>query len=968
MTKSSWFLSVAGCGVAIFLSHGAPRVLAQGGGTFPGEEDIRGLQNQGNGFCHSSLLLDVDGDGVQDYVFGEVFDDGEFNSVLNAGAVLVIQGQPDGNPGTRQTLAEIWNPDETSVGSFNSGFGLTLAGFQAEGQPSLLLVGAPFADHPSTGAVDVGAVYLFQGPGLTHIATRYGDAPFDRFGAAAAEIGDLTGDQVPEFAVGSPRHDAVWQNSGRITVLNGQPQSGSLPTLFTVDGEAPGDLLGSSVIGHGRFSPSSNGMDIACGAPGVSGLGEVWLVDTASRTIAQKLTGTVPGRFGTTILFASDHNSDGNDELLVGDPTSGRVSLHSTMSGSTPLWVLTGNGAASAQLGASLSLMSDLTGDGLPEFAVGAPSFSTAEAAGRGAVGVFAPAIGSSSPALLWGKLGSAPGDSFGSSLSSGPIADDQDGTLEGLVVCAPIADGRNIVDSGVATAFGFTSGGSASLPDRIDRFFGTYSGVSSFGPSVTFRRRRNVVDDWVVSSRRPDQPGPRPGAPQEPTGRVFILSGSRQTPGKVLRTFDGRAPGDGFGSDIVTMPAEPFNGNDRYLVVGASRAEFQGVRSGVIQIFDISTGEMTFEFAPSDRQEGDDFGATLARLGTIFGLSQGGQTTNEQIAIGAPGASEGSARDVGKVYVYTVTDEGTLDLSSEKILVNDDPQRKAGDRYGAALAGPLDQAYPESQDMRTHAALIVGAPYADRTIGGDTFVDAGRVFVYGLNRIRSNFQNALVIDNSSFDEGDPSGDLFGFSVAGAWDLNPGGGLEFVVGSPLAECGQRQSVGRVTVYTYVHSFPAGSFLVGICALPQAVSCPRAAEGALFGWSLHQYRTPDDIASGFMIGAPGMTSSITGARVGRVFLFDNVPADPPCLLWELLPRPDELSPELGNDPLFGSSLAWSANRNALPGEDLLLEGRILIGAPFQDFVDAAGHRSNRPRTLQDLGKVYMLPLALGRPRE
>ncbi len=771
---------------------------ARGQDTFPGEEDIRSIANHGNGFCHSVSFLDLDEDGVPDLVFGEVFDDGEFNSSPNSGAVLIVSGILPDNV-RRSVLTEVWNPDEGSSTSFNSGFGKALACSNLLTGTPVLMVGAPSTDHPRSGAKNVGAVYLFSGRNLNHIATAYGEFEHDRLGTAVANGGDIDGDGFPDFIAGAPGHDGAGLNTGRVYFLRFNPITESLTSVNIQEGEA-GEFLGKSLAGEGRYLPESTGFDVAAG--GRSDRVRVFSpVPGASTQIIDRPQGK---GFGAALLFSGDHNDDGFSELLVSDPVAGSVSLHTFSQGSASLWVLTGASTGESRFGSSLTLVDDLTGDGIPELAVGAPDYSGGGKAHRGAVTLFEANRKGTPPRLLWSKVGAAAGDRMGSAIEGGTVLDRSSRVRQGLLVASPVASGGGVIGSGTAFLYSLRNDGDRVDSDRIGTLHGTYSGVSTFGQSVAFRRQANTADDWLITSRTADVPGVGSEAFGEPLGQIALLSGSSTPAGKVLRIFRGKEPGEGFGTAATSISSPPFNGNDHYLVVGASRASRDGVRSGVIRIFNLETGEMTFEHAPEGAENGDEYGHSVARLGSIFGLRQAGISRPEQIAIGAPGARIEGARDVGKVYIYTMKPDGTLDLETRKVLANSDPQRKAGDRFGSSLAGPMSLALPEMPDPRIHAGLIVGAPYADLTIGNNTYVDAGRIFIYGTSRNFSRLQRPIILDNLSF-PGDPTGDLFGYSVSGAWDLASSGGLELVVGSPLAECGSRQNVGRVTVYTYLHA-------------------------------------------------------------------------------------------------------------------------------------------------------------------
>jgi hypothetical protein len=943
--------------LAALLSMLIPAGAVRSQPPFPGYENIRGVVDHGNGFCFSTALLDVDGDGVDEILFGEVFDDGRENLVPNSGAVLVLSGRKTGTPQERSVLHELWNPDTLLGGAGDAAFGLALAVATTSSGTPLVAVGAPFADQPETLLRDTGGVYVFAGPDLVLVGTAYGEAAGDRLGSAIVFGPDLDGDGTPELLVGAPRSDEGGPTTGSVIIFRVLP-GGLLPVTIVRGSVAGGELGSSLAFATPSFRPGGLS-DFLAGAPGA---GSVAVIDASTGSVVATLTG--PGRFGETILLAGDHDGDGASELVVSSPDRGRLSLHRWDSGSNPAWVVGRPGLSEWRLGASMALVEDLTGDGLDEIAIGAPDLSRRGLGRRGGFGILSPRADLGPPSLLLGSRGSTAGGRLGFALASGEVLDAQGRRGVGLVACAPVAEGRGIERSGRALVIDLEplrSSGGAIVLESLE---GTYSGTATHGETVAFRRRIGVPDDWIIAASSSDSPGV-PGTALGPfTGVVYVRSGSNP-PGRLLQVFNGASPDERFGAAIAPVAGPPFDGSDRYLVVGVPEGLFKGRRTGLVRIYDLDSGELTDEFAPEDADVDGEFGGALARLGQVFGARQKDMFDNDQIAIGAPGAREDLALEIGRVYVYTITDEGRVDRARRHVLRNIDPQRRAGDRFGAALAGPNAMLFDAGVDRR-NADLVVGAPLADLQLGNDTYIDAGRVFVYGVNRGLSGFAPPLVLDNLAF-PGDPSGDQFGFAVSGAGDLAPGGGYEIVVGSPFAECRQRSEVGRVTVYTFNSSVPPSVSFVGDCALPQTELCPGAGANARFGFALDQYRTMDGIANGFMVGAPGLVHGPSGEAIGGVFLFDNVSTDPPCLLWEELPAPPGILGDTGRAPEYGSAVAWSFNPIALPGEDDL-EGRILAGAPFLDHVDDVSYRRDAPRRIEDLGRLYMIPLVLGRPRE
>jgi hypothetical protein len=245
-------------------------------------------------------------------------------------------------------------------------------------------------------------------------------SPGDEFGSAVASLGDVTGDGIADYAVGSPRADTPQgADAGSVLIYSGRDR---LPVCRLVDPEGrSGDRLGISITALGDVT--GDGVpDIAAGATGYS----------------------VPGGFdnGSVDIFS------GSDCTLVRrcvDPEPPH----------------------NHEMGGSLAVHPDVDGDGRPDLIVGAPF-----ASGRGQVLVFSSADCSllrrlSAPAAgSLGNLGWAvvnPGDVTGDGVpdvaASDLYADTPTGTQNGRVVIFSGSDGalvRTLVDPAAYISEGF--------------------------------------------------------------------------------------------------------------------------------------------------------------------------------------------------------------------------------------------------------------------------------------------------------------------------------------------------------------------------------------------------------------------------------------------------------------------------------------------------------------------------------
>src|SRR5262245_26104932 len=249
---------------------------------------------------------DVDLDGVPDVILGSPID------LFGPDVARVFSGA------TGSLLFTLSGVPASSMEQFGlsvAGIGDVDSDLQAD-----LLVGAPWADPPAPG-LPGGRVQVFSGATGTILYTVNGIAPGELFGFAAAGVGDVTGDTIPDLLVGSP--------------------SGG---------------TGAGIIGPGRGALLSGG----------------------NGQLLFSVLGTTPfGGFGRFVGPTGDIDGDGVTDLGVGAPFGGVVTPSGSIqvfSGSTGGLLFTLSGAAGeVGFGNSFAGGGDATGDGIPDLLVGIP-------------------------------------------------------------------------------------------------------------------------------------------------------------------------------------------------------------------------------------------------------------------------------------------------------------------------------------------------------------------------------------------------------------------------------------------------------------------------------------------------------------------------------------------------------------------------------------------------------------------
>jgi hypothetical protein len=715
------------------------------------------------------------------------------------------------------TTSPAWTAESDQAGA-QFGLSVATAGDVNSDGYSDVIVGAYAFDN---GEANEGRAFVYHGSAsglsLTPAWTAESNQQLAYFGYSVATAGDVNGDGYSDLIVGAYLAGESWE--GRAFVYHGSVSGLSLTPNWTAESNQVTADFGFSVATAGDVNGDGYA-DVIVGAPFYnSGLteGRAFVYHGSASGLSPTANWTAQGQaasqFGYSVATAGDVNGDGFSDVVVGQPYNGNGQAdegrafvyHGSATGlsSTPNWSAESN-QASAVFGASVAAAGDVNGDGFSDVIVGSYAFDNGQA-DEGRAFLYHGSAAGLSPTPNWTAESDQANAWFGRSV--GTAGDLNGDGYADVIVGAYLFDngqtdeGRAFVYQGSASGLSSTASWTAES-DQVNAQFG-YS-VATAGDVNGDGYSDVIVGAFFFDNGQSDE------------GRAFLYLGSASgpatLPGWSVESDQGEAAlassvasagdvnGDGFADLIVGAPDYDngqMNEGRAYVYLGAASGlaaspawTAEGNEDGAAFGVSVATAGDVNRDGYSDVIVGADAdtiggaGRASVYLGSPVGLAASPVWT-------APGDQNGALFGVSVASAGDVNGDGYFD-----VIVGAEAYTNGQSSEGRATLYLGSPAGPSAIPAWTAEADLAGALYGHAVASaGDVNRDGYSDVIVGAYRYDNNTTGGRVYlylgspsgltTSPVWTEGAQSASAwYGYSIAGAGDVNGDGYSDIIVGAP----------------------------------------------------------------------------------------------------------------------------------------------------------------------------------------